>query len=101
MAKRRAQFDYQPVVRSRPKRAVADEHAIAQDWPAKVESSRKADLNKTQTSQGVGFSDAKRFTLLKHGHTFSYAALFLFTFILYARPAELYPSRLTASMALM
>jgi O-antigen ligase len=40
-------------------------------------------------------------TLLKHGHAFSYAALFLFTVILYARPAEFYPSALTASIALL
>jgi O-antigen ligase len=38
---------------------------------------------------------------LKHGHAFSYGALFLFTLILYARPAEFYPSRLTASIALL
>ena len=38
---------------------------------------------------------------LKHGHAFSYAALFLFTIILYARPAEFYPSALTASIALL
>ena len=40
-------------------------------------------------------------TFLKRGHVLSYAALFLFTVILYARPAELYPSRLTASVALV
>jgi O-antigen ligase len=38
---------------------------------------------------------------LKHGHAFSYAALFVFTAILYARPAEFYPSPLTASIALL
>lgn len=31
----------------------------------------------------------------------SYATLFLFTIVLYARPAEFYPSRLTASLALV
>jgi O-antigen ligase len=40
-------------------------------------------------------------TFLKHGHVFSYAALFLFTLILYARPAEFYPSAVTASIALV
>jgi len=40
-------------------------------------------------------------TFLKHGHAFSYAALFLFTAILYARPGEFYPSALTASIALL
>ena len=40
-------------------------------------------------------------TFLKHGHLFSFVALFLFTLILYTRPAEFYPSPLTASIALL
>ncbi len=40
-------------------------------------------------------------TVLKRGHTLSYVALFAFTAVLYARPAELYPSPLTASIALV
>jgi O-antigen ligase/polysaccharide polymerase Wzy-like membrane protein len=39
--------------------------------------------------------------MLKRGHALSYAGLFLFTVVLYARPAEFYPSPLTASMALI
>ncbi len=38
---------------------------------------------------------------LKRGHALSFAALFLFTVVLYARPAEFYPSSLTASLALI
>jgi hypothetical protein len=38
---------------------------------------------------------------LKRGHALSYAGLVLFTVVLYARPAEFYPSRLTASLALI
>ncbi len=38
---------------------------------------------------------------LKRGHALSYAGLVLFTIVLYVRPAELYPSRLTASIALI
>ncbi len=38
-------------------------------------------------------------TPLRRGHTLTYAALFAFTIILYARPAEFYPSPLTASIA--
>ena len=34
---------------------------------------------------------------LKRGHSLSYAALFLFTVLLYARPGEFYPSPFTAS----
>ena len=38
---------------------------------------------------------------LKRGHALSYAGLLLFTIILYVRPAEIYPSPLTASLALI
>jgi len=38
---------------------------------------------------------------LKRGHGFTYIALFLFTVVLYARPAEFYPSPLTSSLALI
>lgn len=38
---------------------------------------------------------------LRRGHALTYVALFLFTVILYARPAEFYPSPLTASIALI
>lgn len=38
---------------------------------------------------------------LKPGHQFSYLALFMFTAVLYARPSEIYPSAITASMALV
>jgi O-antigen ligase len=37
---------------------------------------------------------------LKRGHALSFAGIFLFTLVLYARPAEFYPSRVTASLAL-
>jgi putative inorganic carbon (HCO3(-)) transporter len=40
-------------------------------------------------------------TLLRRGHKMSYAALLAFTLVLYARPAEFYPSPLTASIALV
>jgi O-antigen ligase len=45
--------------------------------------------------------DNKGNWVLKRGHALSYAGLMLFTIILYARPAEFYPSRLTASLALI
>lgn len=40
-------------------------------------------------------------TLLQRGHGLTYAGLFLFTIVLYARPAEFYPSPWTASIALI
>ena len=38
---------------------------------------------------------------LKRGHSLAYAGIFLFTIVLYARPAEFYPSPVTASLALI
>jgi putative inorganic carbon (HCO3(-)) transporter len=46
-------------------------------------------------------SIAKDAQTLKRGHAFSYAALFAFTLVLYARPSEFYPSAVTNSMALV
>jgi len=40
-------------------------------------------------------------TVLKRGHFISFAALFTFTVLLYTRPSELYPSPVTASLALV
>lgn len=40
-------------------------------------------------------------TFLKRGHVLSFATLFLFTLVLYARPAEFYPSAATKSLALI
>ena len=40
-------------------------------------------------------------TFLKRGHVLSFAALFVFTLVLYARPAEFYPSAATRSLALI
>ncbi|MDX6612673.1 MAG: hypothetical protein QOD75_1859 [Blastocatellia bacterium] len=42
-----------------------------------------------------------KITSLAKGHGLTYVALFLFTVVLYARPAEFYPSPLTASIALV
>jgi putative inorganic carbon (hco3(-)) transporter len=38
---------------------------------------------------------------LKHGHTITFIGLWLFTVVLYLRPAEFYPSPVTASIALI
>lgn len=57
------------------------------------------------SEQGVDINQAdvkqRGYTFLRRGHALTYAALFLFTIILYARPAEFYPSPLTASIALI
>jgi O-antigen ligase len=71
----------------------------------------KVSRNSQQTAapgQGVDISQANlkqgrlnEGLFLRRGHALTYAALFLFTIILYARPAEFYPSPLTASIALI
>ncbi len=99
MLRRRQRKDYQPVRRSGRASARKDERSVAEDWPAEVDAADDA----LGTRQRLESSDLKKTagTFLKRGHALSYAALLLFTIILYARPAEFYPSRLTASIALV
>jgi O-antigen ligase len=107
MLRRQPQNDYQPVSRSRSAEARGPESSLVQEWTVKPNTNsakgpRRVEQRDSRTqpiapSSGQDFST----TFLKHGHVFSYAALFLFTLILYARPAEFYPSALTASIALL
>jgi len=99
MQRRRQKKDYQPVRRSDRASARTGERTIAEDRLA--EGGSAADVPGTR--QRGETSDPKKTagTFLKRGHAFSYAALVLFTIILYARPAEFYPSPLTASIALV
>jgi O-antigen ligase len=73
-------------------------------------TTKASDISPKQTSSEVdvvvGQAEIKQDRLIKNpllrrGHALTYAALFLFTIILYARPAEFYPSPLTASIALI
>lgn len=98
MPRRNLLNDYPPVTRSQRKGAT--NNAGAKVMRGKAASPRSADLRETLTLRSIP-KTASTATLLKPGHAFSYAALFLFTAILYARPAEFYPSRLTASLALI
>jgi O-antigen ligase len=49
----------------------------------------------------AGISKTNSATLLKRGHSLPYAALFLFTAVLYARPSDWYASPVVASLALI
>ena len=106
MLRRQPQNDYQPVTRSGPRLSETG-HALVDVWPVKPKGGSgkgPPPLKPPEpTAKASSTSDQDTFsaTFLKHGHAFSYAALFLFTLILYARPAEFYPSRLTASIALL
>ncbi|MDX6528206.1 MAG: hypothetical protein QOH41_496 [Blastocatellia bacterium] len=103
MLRRQPQNDYQPVTRSGSSgtsslidvRAAKPENRFA-NGPRRLEQPAPAAQSVAQTQPNY-----RSPTLLKHGHAFSYAALFLFTLILYARPAEFYPSALTSSIALL
>lgn len=94
--------DYQPVTRSR--REGATNNAAGKALRGKAVDRRSIheseDSGKTPTIRSIS-KTASTATYLKPVHVFSYAALFLFTAILYARPGEFYPSRLTASIALV
>jgi O-antigen ligase len=102
------QNDYDSVSRSRRKPAPKDRHAIANDWPVKVGSTLAGERgNNFEEGSPANLSlliqdqNTSAATLLKHGHALTYGALFLFTVVLYARPAELYPSAITNSIALI
>ncbi|HJU55088.1 MAG TPA: O-antigen ligase family protein [Pyrinomonadaceae bacterium] len=77
--------------------------AGAQVWPDKpgVDAADLApsadDAPPTPTPPAAGKKIAA--TFLRRGHSLTYVALFVFTVILYARPAEFYPSPWTASIA--
>ncbi len=102
MPRRHLLNDYQPVSRSR--REGASDKAGTKAWPRKAASRRSGhetgDSSKTPTPGSIP-KTLSNAILLKPGHVFSYALLFIFTAILYARPGEFYPSRLTASIALI
>ena len=108
MLKRQPQKDYQPVTRLRSQRAGETGNVMAESRPAGPEPVRPDDKRAPAWLQPAASlrldalaQTTSTATLLKRGHVFSYAALFIFTFILYARPAEFYPSPLTASIALI
>lgn len=63
----------------------------------KASSEQRVDINLADVKPGRLRKDH----FLRRGHALTYAALFVFTVILYARPAEFYPSPLTASIALI
>src|SRR2546421_9067463 len=106
MMRRHPRNDYEPVKRSKGLRATSavaladspsiSERPVTTDRRFAIESPKASDTSENH-SELKGASK----TLLKRGHGFSYAALWLFTLLLYARPGEFYPSALTASIALI
>jgi O-antigen ligase len=101
MLRPQPQNDYHPVTRSgRPKVSEGGQAPLAA-WPSRPKEKASQRLKQPEPSAPPDNQNNVRSTFLKHGHVLSYAALFCFTLILYARPAEFYPSALTASIALL
>lgn len=112
-------WDYEsvtPTPRANRRRAAADSADSAEEFDdvdapvdddvrrATDEWEREADApgrhaSKNEASSASGGGAKIKSVLLKRGHSLTYAALFVFTIILYLRPAELYPSALTTSIA--
>ncbi len=69
--------------------------------PAAIVSKARVDTSRLGQSEPPSLSRSAEKWRLKPGHGLTYAALFLFTVVLYARPAEFYPHPLTASIALI
>jgi putative inorganic carbon (HCO3(-)) transporter len=89
--------DYQTVSRSRPRGATSN--SLGHDRAKTKSVAAKSDPSIT-TKVTSALSAAPQPAILKRGHALSFAALFLFTIILYARPAEFYPSPFTNYLAL-
>src|SRR5205807_5475844 len=95
MLKRSSAQDYETVTRSSSRRS-GQSNAVERSRPnSKIECAATV----VPTPVGASLDSAK--TFLKHGHVLSFAVLFLFTIVLYGRPAEFYPSPFTNSIALV
>lgn len=96
-------YDYEPVAGPRHRAARGEEP------PAEAEGALKDIAERsnpdgspvaTEPERGIAVGSARiAGIILRRGHAVTYAALFLFTIILYLRPAELWPSPFTASIA--
>src|SRR6185503_4896977 len=96
MLRRRIQRDYQPVTPSGRQRERGNSTFAAKSAVPAID--RFAAHEKTPADHVQGLLQSGT-TLLKRGHKLSYVFLFAFTLVLYARPAEFYPSPVTASIA--
>ena len=104
--RRRLRNDYQPVKRSKGLRtagvvALADATPISKSPVTPDRRSSHVNPKAIDTNENHSELNGSSKTLLKRGHAFSFAMLWLFTLLLYARPGEFYPSALTASIALI
>ncbi len=91
--------DYETVTRSRKQRSAQPSAAEERITPVPTNSSKPAAVHPVTRNDLPGVFDER--TFLARGHALSFATLFLFTLVLYARPAEFYPSAVTRSLALI
>lgn len=97
--------DYEPVTRSSSSwrsAALADVDEALEAWPSKAVPPPAVETKhpgKDEAEAPPQATKARHKFALKRGHALTFVAIFLFTIILYARPAEFYPSPLTASIA--
>jgi len=99
MLRRNPQTSYQPVVPSLKREGRKD---VALPAPQVSRLADRLVVREAGRAASIEGEFAKaQLTFLKPGHKLSYAALFAFTIILYARPSEFYPSAITASIALV
>ena len=107
----RQAWDYEtvtPAARARTPRHADDERADDFEnraTPGGREEAFAADANASPpAARAKGKADKRHASPavpLRRGHALTYALLFLFTFVLYLRPSELYPSPLTNSIAFL
>ncbi len=92
--------DYEPVRPSLP--AGATDTDVPPGVPSSIASKVTDGSSPTEQAESPAqpHSSGEQWRL-KRGHGLTYAALFLFTVVLYARPGEFYPHPLTASIALI
>ena len=95
MIRQSLEDDYQSVIRSRSPRVNPDA-VLKPPQPRALPQDLVIPKPITKNERSI-----EEHTLLKRGHVLSFAALFLFTVVLYARPAEFYPSSITNSLALI
>jgi O-antigen ligase len=94
MIRRSTPKDYETVSRSRSQRGAVAPFTKNDEAPAAVAVAAVGNILDVSVSGPV-------LPVLKRGHVLSFAALFLFTIVLYGRPAEFYPSIWTNSLALI
>lgn len=107
MQRGRSSHEYEPVTRSRPRPGVSDGEAASEEWPTLSAAVADASAPVERTGEeepparGLRATKTGAAGFLKRGHALTYAALFLFTIILYTRPSELSTSPLVGSIALI